>query len=426
MRDSTEAPSQWPPESPGADGESPPASPSPGAGPPRESYRRLFLRFLGFGLLAWGGPVAQIAMIRRELVERERWVSPDQFNRVFAVYQVLPGPEAHELCVYFGMLARGRLGGLLAGLGFMLPGFALMFLLSWLYVRTGGTMAVFAAAFYGMQPAVAALVVRAVHRIGRPVLRDRWLLAITAAVAASALGGVHFLISLTAAGVAYVAAQRGHRVVSAVVCVALVVTALAGSRGILTDLGPDGRGVIRAAREAPSILALLGSGLRTGLLTFGGAYTAIPFLRHDAVIRGGWMTSEQFLDGLALGGILPAPLIIFGTFVGYLGAGPWGALALTAGIFLPAFGFTLVAHEQIERLTAMPSVHAFLTGVTAGVVGLIAVTAVVLARDAITDLTQVAIGGAALAVLYSWHARLSVPAVVLGAGAAGWFLRAVS
>src|SRR5215207_11201574 len=104
---------------------------------PHESYPKLFWRFLKFGLLAWGGPVAQIAMIRQELVDEERWITSERFNRVLAVYQILPGPEAHELCVYFGYLSRGRIGGLLGGLGFMLPGFVLMLALSWVYVRYG-------------------------------------------------------------------------------------------------------------------------------------------------------------------------------------------------------------------------------------------------------------------------------------------------
>src|ERR687894_2001329 len=144
-------------------------------GPPREAYGKLFARFLRFGFLAWGGPVAQIAMIRDELVEEERWISRERFNRVLAVYQVLPGPEAHELCVYFGMLARGRVGAVLAGLGFMLPGFVLMFVLSWFYVRYGIQSPIFAAMFFGFRPAVAALIVRAGHRIGQHALTDRWL-----------------------------------------------------------------------------------------------------------------------------------------------------------------------------------------------------------------------------------------------------------
>ena len=101
---------------------------------PRQSLTEIFLRFLKFGFLAWGGPVAQIAMLRQELVEEEKWISPEKFNRVLSVYQVLPGPEATELCVYFGMLARGRIGALLAGLGFVLPGFLLMLTLSWFYL----------------------------------------------------------------------------------------------------------------------------------------------------------------------------------------------------------------------------------------------------------------------------------------------------
>lgn len=142
---------------------------------PHESYLRIFLRFLRFGLLAWGGPVAQIAMIRQELVDEQKWIPNARFNRVLAVYQALPGPEAHEMCVYFGMLSRGRLGGFLGGLGFMLPGFLLMFALSWFYLKYGLNSPLFAAFFFGCQAAVGALILRAVHRIGGHALVDRSL-----------------------------------------------------------------------------------------------------------------------------------------------------------------------------------------------------------------------------------------------------------
>src|SRR5215210_5113950 len=171
--------------------------------PPSDSRSRLFLRFLRFGCLAWGGPVAQIDMIRQEIVEEERWVSRDQFKRILAIYQVLPGPEAHELCVHFGMMARGRIGGILAGLGFMLPGFILMFLLSWLYVRYGlRTTGTVATIFATVQAAVAALIVRAVHRIGGHVLADRWLWIIALVAAGAQLAGVHFALTLPAGGIA--------------------------------------------------------------------------------------------------------------------------------------------------------------------------------------------------------------------------------
>src|SRR5215203_5992423 len=125
----------------------------------------IFWRFLRFGFLAWGGPVAQIAMIKRELVEEERWIEPSRFNRLLAIYQVLPGPEAHELCVHFGMMKGGRLGGLLAGLGFMLPGLALILGLAFLYQRLDLNQPLLAAIFLGVQIGVIALIVRAVHRI---------------------------------------------------------------------------------------------------------------------------------------------------------------------------------------------------------------------------------------------------------------------
>src|SRR5215212_1572068 len=176
--------------------------------PPRESYGKLFLRFLRFGFLAWGGPVAQIAMIRHELVDEEHWISNERFNRTLAVYQVLPGPEAHELCVYFGYLACGRLGGLLAGLGFMLPGFVLMFALSWFYLTYGITSPLFQGVFFGFQAAVVALIIRAVHRIGGHALHDRWLFAIAAVAFVSSVLGVHFAITLVVAGLAYILVKR--------------------------------------------------------------------------------------------------------------------------------------------------------------------------------------------------------------------------
>ena len=391
---------------------------------PREPYVKLLLRFLRFGALAWGGPVAQIGMIRQELVDEEHWVSSERFNRVLAVYQVLPGPEAHELCVYFGMLSRGRLGGLLAGLGFMLPGLVLMLLLSWFYVTYGIRSPLFTAAFYGMQAAVGALIFRAVHRIGGHTLHDRWLWGIAALAFVAQFAGVHFAISLAVSGVIYLLAKRGQTAVAGVVwaaaCIGLIVI-------VLTALSSGGTITFIAATTstpvAPSPFDLFGSGLRSGLLTFGGAYTVIPYLQNDAVIVGGWMSNAQFLDGLALSGILPAPLVIFGTFVGYLGGGMTGALALTAGIFLPAFAFTLVGHNLMERLIGYSALHSFLDGVTAGVIGLISATALVLLRSAIVDLPAFIIFAAGLLILFRWKSKMNVPIVVLCAALAGILLR---
>ena len=401
---------------------------------PPEPLGRLFWRYLRFGLLAWGGPVAQIGLIRQELVEEKRWVSPEHFGRVLGVYQILPGPEAHEMCVYFGMQSRGRPGGVLAGLGFMLPGFVLMFALSALYVA-GIESRPFKAFFLGVQPAVVALVVRATHRIGLHALKDGWLWALAMTAGLAEIVGTGFWITLPLAGALYLFAARGRSALvagTAVILLAAIVLSAdpaAISRRLRSGPGPIPPGSVgversieRGAVSRASEGRLFVSGLRSGLLTFGGAYTVLPFLRHDAVESGRWMTDQEFLDGVALSGILPAPFVIFSTFVGYLGGGPVGALLLTIGIFLPAFGFTLLGHQTLERLIDHRGAHAFLDGVTAGVVGLIAVTALTLFRHAVGNLEAAGIFALGIILLYRWKARAAVAIVMLTAGLTGLLL----
>lgn len=397
---------------------------------PHEPLGRLFLRFLKFGSLAWGGPVAQIAMIRQELVTEEKWVTSQHFNRVLAMYQVLPGPEAHELCVYFGMLSRGRIGGILAGLGFMLPGFILMFLLSWLYLRYGlKTSGTFAVVFATVQAAVAALIVRAVHRIGGHVLADRWLWTIAVIATAAQLAGVHFGITLLAGGCAYVLAKQERSVIAGALIAAGAVGVVAwfASKGFQLELMGSGAALSEGTGQAQrSLWELFVSGFKAGMLTFGGAYTVIPFLQEDAVVDGAWMTNAQFLDGLALSSLLPAPLIIFATFVGYLGGGPAGAIVLTIGIFLPAFAFSLLAHDPLERFVSRPAVREFLEGVTAGVVGLIAATTIALMIVSIVNVTTALVFVIALAALFYFKSKLIIPLVVAGAALAGYLLSIIA
>jgi chromate transporter len=388
----------------------------------------ILARFLRFGLFAWGGPVAQIAMLRHELVDQERWVTSDRFNRLLAVYQVLPGPEAHELAVHMGLVRGGRLGALLAGLGFMLPGFVLMLLAAWLYTRVDLAQAGVVAALLGAQIAVVALVTRAVPRIGRHILVDRWAWAVALAAGAATLGGVTFWIVLPLAALAYWLAGRDAAGIAGA-ATTVAVLAVLGAIAVIAQLAAQGQPAPTdgpgAAAVAPDVLPLFGSGHRAGLLTFGGAYTAIPFVRHDAV-GNGWLTDGQFLDGLALGGILPAPLIIFGTFVGFLAGGLAGAVAVTVGIFLPAFSFAILFGDRLEALVEWQPLHRALEGVAAGVVGIIAVTAIQLGAAVagrVPSLVAAAVVFAvAVAILFRWPSRWATPAVVAGGAIAGWFL----
>jgi chromate transporter len=393
---------------------------------PHQTLASLFLRFLRFGALAWGGPVAQIAMVRQSLVDEERWITSEHFNRALALYQVLPGPEAHELCVYFGMLARGRVGGMLAGLGFMLPGFVLMFALSWAYAEFGLDLhGVYAPLFAAIQAAVVALIVRAVHRLGSHILLDGWLWAIAILACAGQLLGVHFGILLLIGGISYVLVSRSVTV--AATLLVLCAASLGAWALIATQAqNPAVDALVSAANGTPASLAtLFWSGLKAGLLTFGGAYTAIPLLQRDAVREGGWMSDSQFMDGIGLSGLLPAPLIIFATFVGYMGGGPWGAIVVTLAVFLPAFAFTLLAHDRLEALISLPRIRSFLDGLTAAVVGLIAATAVSLIRAGITDAVSVVIFFLAVVALFLWKSRSIIPCVIAGSALVGLIVTAV-
>ena len=388
-------------------------------GAPHLGLIALTARFLRFGLLAWGGPVAQIAMLRHSLVDEERWVSSDRFNRTMAVYQVLPGPEAQELCIYFGTLSRGRIGGFLAGLAFMLPGFLTMLVLTWFYVQVGVESPIFAAAFAGAQAAVLALIVRGVQRIGSRALHGWWLPAIAAMAFGLSAVGVHFAIALGLGGLAYALATRGRRALAlATLAVAVIVGAGVGIQSEASDNGDLSTSGPSAGR-LPSSGQLFVTGIEAGGLTFGGAYTAIPFVQDDAVRSGRWMTNEQFLDGLALSGTIPAPLIIFATFVGYIGAGLPGAVAITVGIFLPAFAITLVGHNYLEAAVRNERLHAILDGITAGVVGLVAFTTIQLALTTFRDVPSVLTFAGAAIVLYTWQAGVAVPVVVIASGVLG-------
>jgi chromate transporter len=384
--------------------------------PPRLSLLHLFLRFLRFGFLAFGGPVAQIAMVKQALVEEERWISPARFNRLLAVMQILPGPEAHELCVHLGMVARGRIGGLLAGLGFMLPGFGLMLAAAWLYKDWIVGNPAMAPIFLGVQIAVLAIILRAVQRIGSHILEDRQLWGLAVASLGATLAGVPFWIPLIAAGLIYSFAAR-PLVASAIAVAAALV-------GLLVS-GVDPTVKTSVVASETGIVALFIAGLKGGLLTFGGAYTAIPYVRSDTVGRG-WLSDASFLDGVALAGMLPAPLVIFATFAGYVAGGLPGAVAITAGMFLPAFAFSMIFFERLEAVVENPALHRVLAGVAAAVVGVIAATLLQLgcatALRVSNPVAAIVIFAGAVAATLLLKGKWVAPLLVVAAGIAGWLL----
>ncbi|MDQ5832415.1 MAG: chromate efflux transporter [Actinomycetota bacterium] len=375
-----------------------------------DSPAAIFVRFLKFGALAWGGPAAQIAMIKHECVDEERWVDEETFTKTLAVYQVLPGPEAHELCVYFGRVRGGKLGGLLAGLGFMLPGFLLMLGLSILYVEAdlAGQLDEL---FYGLKAAVGALIARALVRLSGSFITDVPLaLLAVAGFVLTLLASTNFFLVLLGAGVAYELwtstsrwARRAHSV----------------------ELGLPAILVLVSAAVTLSLTGeIFWEGLKTGLVTFGGAFTAIPYLQDVAVENKGWLSESQFVDGLAMGGVLPAPLVIFSTFVGYMAGGLAGGVAMTIGVFLPAFALPIFFHRRLVGLAENPRARPFLLGVAAGVIGLIAAVGVEIIEAGVVDVPTAILAVGAFLALNRWHGKLTVLYVVLGAGVIGALLQA--
>lgn len=388
-------------------------------GAPNLTLPALFLKFLRFGALAFGGPVAQIAMLRQALVEQERWIDSARFNRLLAVLQVLPGPEAHELCVHLGMIARGRIGGLLAGLGFMLPGLVLMLAAGWAYVTWVAGNPGLAGALLGVQVVILAVILRAVVRIGLHIVEGRLLAAIALASLLATLAGVPFWIPLAAGGLAY---ALSHRPAVSVLMVVIAAAVALGIRSIGT-VAPEAAGT---PGDPVTLAALFVAGLKGGLLTFGGAYTAIPYVRTDTVGRG-WVSDATFLDGVALAGVLPAPLVIFATFVGYVAGGFGGALAITAGMFLPAFAFSLLLFERLEALVENPALHRLLAGVAAAVVGIIAATLLDLGHATAMRVTSPALAaalfGVALAMVWRVKGGWVAPAIIGFGAIAGLLAR---
>jgi chromate transporter len=391
----------------------------PDYGPPPIGRTALFLKFLRFGCFAFGGPVAQIAMIRQALVDDERWMSSARFNRLLAVMQILPGPEAHELCVHMGMAARGRIGGLLAGLGFMAPGFLLMLLAGWLYRDWIGHAAWAAPVLFGVQLIVLAIIARAVQRIGGHILHDPLLWALAGGAFVATLLSVPFWIPLLVSGLVYHFREKPS--------VALIIAALGVAAAYGLHPGaPVARTPSEIAVVPPDDWLLFVAGLKGGLLTFGGAYTAIPYVRDDTVGRH-WLSDAAFLDGVALAGVLPAPLVIFATFVGYVAGGWIGAVAITVGMFLPAFAFSMLFYDRLEAVVENAALHHILSGVAGGVVGIIAATLVQLGWAAFGRVTHIeaAILIIVIGLIIGWRlkGRWVMPITIMVGALAGGLLR---
>jgi chromate transporter len=358
------------------------------------SFGEAFRFWLKLGFISFGGPTGQIAIMHQELVERRRWISEGRFLHALNYCMVLPGPEAQQLATYIGWLMHRTWGGIVAGGLFVLPSVFILIALSWIYM-TYGKLPVVAGIFYGIKPAVVAIVLSAAWRIGQRALKHPalWGIAAAAFVAIFAFDTPFPVIVLTAGIIGYLGSRffpeifsqkQNHKgqgaygpalidddtptpaharfswaklavyVGAGLALWALAIAALAGAGGWDGTLARMGLFFSKAA-----------------LLTFGGAYAVLPYVYQGAVEHYGWLTGPQMIDGLALGETTPGPLIMVVAFVGYVGAGAAGALVATYFTFLPSFVFIFAGAPFIETTHGNLKFSAPLTGITAAVVGVI-------------------------------------------------------
>jgi len=362
------------------------------------------LYFLRLGLLGFGGPVALVGQMERELVSERNWLSKEQMREAIAICQSLPGPLAIQVGVYISYLRCGFWGAWAGGWAFIFPNFVIVAALGALYVYLGDLKPV-TAVFYGVSPAVIALILHSCYRLAKLGMEDwiQWAIAAICFVVTIVLQAEVALLFIGAgiAGVLYYGSLVRRMPKSTLPSIVAV--------PVLAQLTP--------VASSSTLTKLLLFFLKAGSLTFGSGLVIVPFLEQGLVQQYNWLDQRQFLIAVAIGMISPGPVVITATFVGYLVAGFWGSLVSTIGIFFPSFILVLVAAPLLARHRANPNVQGFVKGAYAAAIGTILGACVLLGKIAIGDWLTALIGAASLAVLFRW--KVSNPMLIAATAVVG-------
>src|SRR5215467_5879884 len=372
--------------------------------PARGRLAEVTIYFLRLGLLGFGGPVALVGQMERELVTERGWLTKDEMREAIAVCQSLPGPLAIQVGIYIAYLRAGFWGAWAGGWAFILPNFLIVAALGALYVHLGG-LQLLTGIFYGVSPAVIALILHSCFRLPKLGMQD-WL--------QWALAAVCFVVTvLLQAEVAILFIGSG--IIGILYYGSLFRGGSAGAGGALA-VAPIAIGTAKTA--TPSTLGqLLVFYLKAGSLTLGSRQVMVPYLEKGMEQETGWMGGREFLVAVAVGMISPGPVVITATFVGYLVAGFWGSLVSTIGIFLPSFILILVVGPILARHRANPNVQGFVKGAYAAAIGTILGACVLLGKIAIGDWLTALIAAGSLAVLFRF--KVSNPLFIAASAAIG-------
>jgi chromate transporter len=363
--------------------------------------------FAWLGSAGFGGPIALVGYMQRDLVERRGWFTEAEYRQGLALAQLAPGPLAAQLAIYLGWLRYRVAGATLVALAFILPSFLMVLGLSVLYVLFGG-LPWMRGLFYGVGAAVIAVIARSAVKLMRMTLGRNaflWVLCAANAVVTAVLEAEILWVFLGSGAIAVLAANR----------------ALLGASSVLAA-APSWM-LVRAAADSSAGLQFEMAWFFTkaGAVVFGSGLAIVPFLYGGVVREFGWLTEQQFLDAVAVAMITPGPVVITVAFIGYLTAGLPGAVLAASGVFLPVYLAVVLLAPAFHRVTGNASVRAFVDGVTAAATGAIAGASIVLARRAIVDLPTAAIGVATLTVIVLAK-RVPEPVAILGAGLLGWWI----
>jgi chromate transporter len=370
-----------------------------------ESYSlgRLVAYFLRLGSLGFGGPVALVGYMQRDLVDRRRWVEQIDYDEGLALAQLAPGPLAAQLAFYLGWVRARLLGAILVSVAFVAPSFLMVLVLSVLYVRFG-SLAWMRGAFYGIGAAVTAIISRSVILLTRKTLKgDRLLWVIAVINAGATVATESEVVWLIVWGGLVTMAIRARTTSVPLLAIPLPAIWVTGLYGPATTA---------------TLWKILTFFTTAGLLVFGSGLAIVPFLHGGVVVENAWLTERQFLDAVAVAMITPGPVVITVAFIGYLVAGLVGAILAAVGVFVPCLVVVLVAAPHFRRLAADTRIKTFVAGVTSGAVGAIAGASVVIAQKALVDPTTVLLAGATLGAL-ALGKRVPEPMIIATAGALG-------
>ena len=362
--------------------------------------------FLRLGLIAFGGPAAHLALMENEFVTRRSWISRQRFLDLMGATNLIPGPNSTEMAMHIGYERAGVVGLFVAGMSFVIPAAGITMLFAWAYLQFGSLPEV-QPVLVGVRPAVLAVILGALWKLGRKAVSNWQLGCIAASVVLGVMYGLGEVLALLAGGLLGMIFLRLPRIWTSILAMGLI-------------LAEPGRALAASQYEDITVAKLGWFFLKVGAVLYGSGYVLVAFLEGGLVEDYGWLTQQQLLDAIAVGQFTPGPVLTAATFIGYILAGPAGAACATLAIFLPAIGFVWILNPLVHRLRKSPASAAFLDAINAAAVGLMAVVTLDLGQATLTTWPLWVIAVCAAAALFQGY--LNAAWIVVGGGLIGWLM----